>query len=31
MLDKKGDYKGTISWGESENSIIQKVVNLSKY
>jgi protein SCO1 len=31
MLDKKGDYKGTISWGENENSIIQKVVNLSKY
>ena len=31
MLDKKGDYKGTISWGESENSIIQKIVNLSKY
>ena len=30
MLDKKGDYKGTISWGESENSIIQKIVNLSK-
>ena len=31
MLDKKGDYKGTISWGESESSIIQKIVNLSKY
>ena len=31
MLDKKGNYKGTISWGENENSIIQKVVNLSKY
>jgi len=31
MLDKKGDYKGTISWGENENSIILKVVNLSKY
>ena len=30
MLDKKGDYKGTISWGESENSIIQKIVKLSK-
>ena len=30
MLDKKGDYKGTISWGENENSIIQKIVKLSK-
>jgi len=30
MLDKKGNYKGTISWGESENSIIQKIVKLSK-
>jgi protein SCO1/2 len=31
MLDKKGNYKGTISWGENENSIIQKIINLSKY
>ena len=30
MLDKKGDYKGTISWCESENSIIQKIVKLSR-
>ena len=30
MLDKKGNYKGTISWGENENSIIQKIVKLSK-
>ena len=31
MLDKKGNYKGTIAWGENENSIIQKIMNLSKY
>ena len=31
MLDKKGDYKGTISWGESESSIIQKIVNPVSY
>ena len=31
MLDKKGNYKGTISWGENENSITQKIINLSKY
>lgn len=31
MLDKKGNYKGTIAWGENENSIIQKIINLSKY
>jgi protein SCO1 len=31
MLDKKGNYKGTISWGENEISIIQKIINLSKY
>ena len=31
MLDKKGNYKGTISWGENENSIVQKIINLSKY
>ena len=31
MLDKKGNYKGTIAWGENENSIVQKITNLSKY
>ena len=31
MLDKKGNYKGTISWGENENSIIEKIINLSKF
>ena len=31
MLDKKGNYKGTIAWGENENSIVQKIINLSKY
>ena len=31
MLDKKGNYKGTIAWDENENSIIQKITNLSKY
>ena len=31
MLDKKGNYKGTISWGENETSIIQKIINLSNY
>ena len=31
MLDKKGNYKGTISWGENENSIVQKIINLRKY
>ena len=31
MLDKKGNYKGTIAWGENENSIIHKIMNLSKY
>jgi protein SCO1/2 len=31
MLDKKGNYKGTIAWGENENSIVQKITNLSQY
>ena len=31
MLDKNGNYKGTISWGENEKSMIQKIVNLSKF
>ena len=31
MLDKNGNFKGTISWGENEKSMIQKIVNLSKF
>ena len=31
MLDKNGNYKGTISWGENEKSMIQKIENLSKF
>ena len=31
MLDKKGNYKGTIAWGENESSIVKKITNLSKY
>ena len=28
MIDKLGNFKGTISWGENESSIIQKINNL---
>ena len=28
MIDKLGNFRGTISWGESESSIIQKINNL---
>ena len=31
MLDKNGNFKGTISWGENEKSMIQKIVNLIKF
>jgi len=31
MIDKEGNYKGTIAWGENENSIIQKIIKLSNY
>ena len=31
MLDKNGNFKGTISWGENEKSITQKIINLSKF
>ena len=31
LLDKNGNFKGTISWGENEKSMIQKIVNLSKF
>ncbi len=30
MIDKLGNFRGTISWGENENSIIQKINNLRK-
>ena len=30
MIDELGNFKGTISWGENEFSIIQKIKNLSK-
>tara|TARA_B100001113_G_scaffold196899_1_gene161355 strand:- start:110 stop:718 length:609 start_codon:yes stop_codon:yes gene_type:complete len=28
MIDKLGNFRGTISWGENESSIIQKINNL---
>ena len=31
MLDKTGAFKGTIAWGENEESIVQKIINLNKY
>ena len=31
MIDKEGNYKGTIAWGENENSTIQKIIKLSNY
>ena len=31
MIDKDGKYRGTISWGENENSINQKIIKLSNY
>ena len=30
MIDELGNFRGTISWGENENSIIQKINNLRK-
>ena len=30
MIDELGNFKGTISWGENQSSIIQKIRNLSK-
>ena len=30
MIDELGSFRGTISWGENENSVIQKINNLSK-
>ena len=31
MIDKSGNFRGTISWGENETSIIQKINNLIKF
>ena len=31
MIDKQGNFKGTIAWGENEQSIIQKIIKLSTY
>ena len=28
MIDKLGNFRGTISWGENESSVIQKINNL---
>ena len=30
MIDKLGNFRGTISWGENDTSIIQKINNLRK-
>ena len=30
MIDSLGNFRGTISWGENESSIIQKINNLRK-
>ena len=30
MIDELGNFRGTISWGENETSIMQKINNLSK-
>ena len=30
MIDKLGNFRGTISWGENETSVIQKITNLRK-
>jgi len=30
MIDELGNFRGTISWGENETSIIQKINNLKK-
>ena len=31
MLDRIGGFRGTIAWGENEESIIDKIINLNKY
>ena len=30
MIDKLGNFRGTIAWGENETSVIQKINNLIK-
>ena len=30
MIDELGNFRGTISWGENETSVIQKINNLRK-
>ena len=31
MLDSRGVFRGTIAWGENEDSIRKKIINLNKY
>ncbi len=31
MLDRTGAFRGTIAWGESEKSIIKKIINLNEH
>ena len=31
MLDRTGAFRGTIAWGENEESIVKKIINLNKY
>ena len=31
MIDRDGNYRGTIAWGENRNSIAQKITKLSTY
>jgi protein SCO1/2 len=31
MIDKDGNYRGTIAWGENEDSMAQKITKLSTY
>ena len=31
MLDRTGIFRGTIAWGENEETVIKKIINLNKY
>ena len=31
MLDRTGIFRGTNAWGENEESVIKKIINLNKY
>ena len=31
MLDRTGVFRGTIAWGENEESVKKKIINLNKY